>query len=74
MLTKWFEYYKIDINFVTKDDIDILILIMKKIQSFKLYKVVSFATLYNLNFRPEEKENLKYVKNLKSCISKQIYD
>ena len=31
MLTKWFEYYKIDINFVTKDDIDILILIMKKI-------------------------------------------
>lgn len=31
ILTRWFEYYNININFVTKDDIDILILIMKKI-------------------------------------------
>ncbi len=30
-LTRWFEYYKININFVTKDEIDTLFIIMRKI-------------------------------------------
>ena len=31
ILTRWFEYYKININFVTKDEIDTLFIIMRKI-------------------------------------------
>ena len=31
ILTRWFEYYKIDINFVTKDEVDTLFIIMRKI-------------------------------------------
>ena len=31
ILTRWFEYYKININFVTKDEIDTLFIIMRNI-------------------------------------------
>ena len=31
ILARWFEYYKININFVTKDEIDTLFIIMRKI-------------------------------------------
>ena len=31
ILTRWFEYYKININFVTKDEIDTLFIIMRRI-------------------------------------------
>ena len=31
ILTRWFEYYKININFVTKDEIDTLFIIMRQI-------------------------------------------
>ena len=31
ILTRWFEYYKININFITKDEIDTLFIIMRKI-------------------------------------------
>ena len=31
ILAKWFEYYRININFVTKDEIDTLFIIMRKI-------------------------------------------